>query len=115
MSVSSSVGLSSPSTSGMSSFVWVLDSVASYHMSPNSKFFVSLCPVSFTFVTTADGTPMPLAGVGSVVTSQLSLSNVYHIPKLTMNLVLVSQLCDSGSQYPLLLLLVMCRIYNPIS
>ncbi|KAL5816849.1 hypothetical protein ACOSQ3_025227 [Xanthoceras sorbifolium] len=39
---------------------------------------------------------MPLAEVGSVVTFQLSLSNVYHIPKLTMNIVLVSQLCDYG-------------------
>ncbi|KAL5844545.1 hypothetical protein ACOSQ3_010599 [Xanthoceras sorbifolium] len=96
MSVSSPIGQSPPNSSGMSSFVWVLDSGASHHMSPNSKFFVSLCPVLFTSVTTADGTPMPLAGVGSVVTFQLSLSNIYHIPKLTMNLVSVSQLCDSS-------------------
>ncbi|KAH7571721.1 hypothetical protein JRO89_XS04G0125500 [Xanthoceras sorbifolium] len=31
--------------------------------------------------------PPSTSGVGLVVTSQLSLSNVYHIPKLTMNLV----------------------------
>ncbi|KAL5767968.1 hypothetical protein ACOSP7_014549 [Xanthoceras sorbifolium] len=96
MSVSSPIAQSPPSTSGMFSSVWVLDLGVSHHMSPNSKFFVSLCPVSFTSVTTADSTPMPLAGVGLVVTSQLSLSNVYHIPKLTMNLVSVSQLCDYG-------------------
>ncbi|KAL5769842.1 hypothetical protein ACOSP7_013996 [Xanthoceras sorbifolium] len=45
---------------------------------------------------TADGTLMPLTGVGSIVTSHFSLSTVYHIPKLTMNLVSVSQLYDSG-------------------
>jgi hypothetical protein len=45
---------------------------------------------------TADGTPMPLAGVGSVVTSHLSLSNVYLIPQLKLNLASVGQICDSG-------------------
>jgi hypothetical protein len=45
---------------------------------------------------TADGTPMPLAGVGSVVTPHLSLPNVYLIPKLKLNLASVGQICDSG-------------------
>jgi hypothetical protein len=45
---------------------------------------------------TADGTPMPLVGVGSVVTPHLSLSNVYLIPQLKLNLVFVGQICDSG-------------------
>jgi hypothetical protein len=45
---------------------------------------------------TADGTLMPLADVGFVVTPHLSLSNVYFIPKLRLNLASVGQLCDSG-------------------
>jgi hypothetical protein len=45
---------------------------------------------------TADGTPMPLAGVGSVVTPHLSLPNVYLILKLKLNLASVGQICDSG-------------------
>jgi hypothetical protein len=45
---------------------------------------------------TADGTPMPLTGVGSVVTPHLSLPNVYLIPKLKLNLTSVGQICDSG-------------------
>jgi hypothetical protein len=45
---------------------------------------------------TADGTPMPLAGVGSVVTPHLSLPNVYLIPKLKLNFASVGQICDSG-------------------
>lgn len=45
---------------------------------------------------TADGTPMPLIGIGSLVTSCLSLPDVYYILSLTLNLVSVSQLCESG-------------------
>ena len=45
---------------------------------------------------TADGTPMPLANVGSVVTPHLSLPNLYLIPKLKLNLASVGQLYDSS-------------------
>jgi hypothetical protein len=48
---------------------------------------------------------MPLVGVDSIVTSHLSLSNVYFIPKLRLNLAFVGQLCDSGDYlviFPLL-------------
>ena len=37
-------------------------------------------------VMTVDGTPMPLTNVGFVVTHNMSLHNVYHIRKLTLNL-----------------------------
>ena len=81
----------------MSHSVWVLDFGASHHMSP--------APLSFTFfsypssipVMTVDVTLMSLAGVGSVVTPHLSLPNVYHILKLTLNLTFVGQLCDFGN------------------
>jgi hypothetical protein len=45
---------------------------------------------------TADGTPMPLVGVGSVVTPHLSLPNVYLIPKFKLNLASIGQICVSG-------------------
>jgi hypothetical protein len=45
---------------------------------------------------TVDGTFIPLAGVGSVVTPHLSLPNVYLIPKLKLNLAFVDQICDSS-------------------
>ena len=65
-------------------------------MSPDSSSFASVSPSSSIPVMTADGTPMPLVGVGSVVNHHLSLPNVYHIPKLSLNLVSVGQLCDFG-------------------
>jgi len=55
-----------------------------------------MSPSSSIHVMTVNDTPMPLTGVGSVVTSHLSLSNVYLILKLILNLAFVGQLCDFG-------------------
>ena len=97
MSASSFVGQLPHSSSGMSHSVWVLDSSASHHMSPNSSSFAYVSPSSSIHVMTTDGTPMLLVGVGSIVIPHLSLPNVYHISKLTLNLAYVGQLCDSGN------------------
>jgi len=91
------IKVSTPSDlSGISSSIWILDSGASNHMSYDRNSFLSLNPTSSLSVLTADGTPMPLGGIGSVSTSKLSLSNVYYIPNLTLSLVSISQLCDSS-------------------
>jgi hypothetical protein len=92
----SSIGQLSYSSSGMSHSKWVLDSGASHHMSPDSSSFTSVSSLSSIPVMTADGTHMPLADVSSIVTPHLSLSNVYLIPKLKLNLASVGQICDSG-------------------
>jgi len=65
-------------------------------MFPDSSYFTFMSPLSSIPVMTADGTPMPLAGVGSVVTLHLSLLKVYLIPKLKLNLASVGQIYDSG-------------------
>jgi len=65
-------------------------------MSSVSLSFTYMFPSPFIPVVTADGTLMPLAGVCFVVTPHLSISNVYFIPKLRLNLVSVGQLCDFG-------------------
>ena len=91
--------MSTPSlgmSSSMSSGIWVLDFGVSNHMSHDLSSFASLCPASSLHVLTADGTPMPLTCVGSVVTPHLSLSSVYHVLNLFMNLVSIGQLCDVG-------------------
>ena len=80
----------------MSHSEWVLDSGASHHISLDSSSFTSVSPLSSILVMTADGTPMALAGVGSLVTPHLSLPNVYLISKLKLNLASVGQICDSG-------------------
>ena len=65
-------------------------------MSPNLSSFVSFSPNSYVLVMTADGTPMLLVGIGLIVIPYMSLSNVNHIPNLILNIVSVSQLCESG-------------------
>lgn len=57
---------------------------------------VSLNPILFISIIIADGTPMPLAGIGFISISNLSFLNVYYIPKLILNLTSVGQLCDSS-------------------
>jgi len=57
---------------------------------------------------TADGTLMPLAGVGSIVTPHLSLPNVYLIPNLKLNLASVGQICDSGDYLVIFLFFLLC-------
>jgi len=113
MSASFAKGLNSSSVSGNSRSIWILDLGASHHMSYDDKSFVYMNPVSSMSVMTADGTPMPLAGIGSVSTSKLSLSNVYHIPKLTLSLAYVSQLCDFG--YSVIFSSNSCCVQDPHS
>ena len=96
MSAASSIGQLPHNSSGMSHSEWVLDSSASHHMSPDSSSFTFVSPLSSIPVMTADGTPMPLAGVDSVFTPHLSLPNVYLILKLKLNIASVYQICDSS-------------------
>jgi hypothetical protein len=65
-------------------------------MSPDSSYFTYVSPSPTIPVITADGTHMPLVGVGSVVTPHMSLPNIYLIPNLKLNPASVGQLCDSG-------------------
>ena len=63
-------------------------------MSLDSLSIAFLYPTFSMSIIIVDGTLMPLASVGFVITLYLFLSNVYHIPNLTMNLVFVGQLYD---------------------
>lgn len=89
-------GLTPFNFSGISSFIWILDSGVSHHISYGHKYFSSLNLTSCMSVLTADGTLMPVAGVMSVSTTDLSLCYVYYIPNLTLSLISIRQSCDSG-------------------
>jgi len=84
------------SCSSMSYFEWVLDSGALHHIPRDSSSFTSISPPPSIPIITINGTSMPLASVGSIVTPHLSFLNVYLIPKIRLNLVFIGQLCDSG-------------------
>ena len=61
------------------------------------------------FVMTFDGTLMPLVGVGYM---HIFLFDVYFVPKITMDLIFVSQLVILVILFISLLLFVMCKILN---
>ncbi|XP_075636817.1 uncharacterized protein LOC142609064 [Castanea sativa] len=48
------------------------------------------------FTYTANGTPMLVNHKGTISTPSLSLSDTFHIPKLSLNLLSVGQLCELG-------------------
>ena len=60
-----------------------------------------------------DDTSLPFVGIGSIITPHLSLPHVYHIPNHTLNLVFVSQLCDSS--YSIFLSFTSCFVQDPQS
>ncbi|GKF08644.1 hypothetical protein Tco_0042868, partial [Tanacetum coccineum] len=69
---------------------WLLDSGATHHMSYLLSQFISLNLNSSKSIVAVNGDSMPLAGIGSVDTPNVALSDVYYIPNLTMNLASVS-------------------------
>ena len=45
---------------------------------------------------TTDGTPIPISHKGTISSPCLSLCDTFHIPKLSLNLLSVGQLCELG-------------------
>ncbi|GKB59858.1 gag-pol polyprotein, partial [Tanacetum coccineum] len=75
---------------------WISDSSATHHMSYIMSQFILLNLNSSKSVVTANGDSMALAGIGSVDTPCVALSDVYYIPSLTINLASISKIYDSG-------------------
>ena len=73
MFASSSVSQLTHKSSSMLSSTWILDSGASHHVSLDSSRCTSMSHLSSIPVMTVDVTSMPLASVGFIVTSNLSL------------------------------------------
>ena len=76
---------------------WLLDSVCCNHMTPYPSFFSH---TSFAHhaptIHTANGSTMPVCSIGTVFTSKLSISDVFHVPQLSYNLLSVGQLAELG-------------------
>lgn len=83
-------------------------------MSFDLTSFDSLCPFNlFLFIMTVDDTLLPLVSVGFVNTHNLSLSDVYCVPSLTLNFIFVGQLCDFG--YSVQFSSIACCVQDPRS
>ena len=66
-------------------------------MTPDESQFSNKAPLEHPItIYTADGTPMSVSHKGTISSPCLSLSDTIHIPKLSLNLLSVGQLCELG-------------------
>jgi len=74
---------------------WFLDTVRCNHMTPNESQFSDKAPLEHPItIYTADGPPIPVRHKGTIYSPCLSLSDTFHVPKLSLNLLSVGQLCE---------------------
>ena len=66
-------------------------------MTPDESQFSDKVPLEHPItIYTVDRTPMPVSHKGTITSPCLSLSDTFHIPKLSFNLLSVGQLCELG-------------------
>jgi hypothetical protein len=90
---SSTSGL--PSTPSLGTCPWYLDSGASFHMAPHS---VNLSSMRSSYhhlaVQIADGSPLFVAGQGTLCSNSFYIADVSLVPDLTMQLMSAEQITD---------------------
>ena len=66
-------------------------------MTPDESQFSDKAPLEHPItIYTTDGAPMPVSHKITITSPCLSLSDTFHIPKLSLNLLSVGQLCELG-------------------
>ncbi|XP_044976128.1 uncharacterized protein LOC123443694 [Hordeum vulgare subsp. vulgare] len=84
-SATDSSGIVRPPSTQVGTSPWVLDTGASFHMTPDSSTLSSTRPLdSPVHVLTAAGTSLPVTGRGTLSTSSFHVPDVAHVPRLTM-------------------------------
>jgi hypothetical protein len=87
--------LGPPTAPSPGTYSWYLDSGASFHMTPHSAHLSSLRPSSHhCIVHTADGSPLSVAGQGTLSSDSFHVPDVSLIPDLTMQLMSAGQITD---------------------
>ena len=76
---------------------WFFDTACCNHMTLDESQFSNKAPLEHLItIYTTDGTPMPVSHKGTISSPCLSLCDTFHIPKLSLNLLYVGQLCELG-------------------
>ena len=82
-------------TSGKHS--WFFDIACCNHITPDESKFSDKAPLAHPIsIYTADGTPIPVSHKVTISSPNLSLSDTFQIPKFSLNLLSVGQLCELG-------------------
>ncbi|KAI5317587.1 hypothetical protein L3X38_037294 [Prunus dulcis] len=87
-----------PSRQEMADHVWIADSGASHHMVADVSTLHDVTPCEFTDqVTVGNGEGLNITNIGttalSCASTSLKMPSVFHVPKLSANLLFVNQLC----------------------
>ena len=64
--------------------------------SDSSIFNSKIRPVIAPIVHTTDNSVMHVQNIGTVNTPKLSISDIFHVPKVSLNLLSVDQICELG-------------------
>ena len=80
---------------------WVVDSGASFHVTPDKKYFHDYVQGDFGQVRLGDDKPYKIFGMGKVLVKQQNgnqwlLKEVRHIPDLKKNIISIGQLGSEG-------------------
>ena len=76
---------------------WFFDTACCNHMTPDESQFFDKAPLEHPIIIyITDRTPMLVSHKGKISSPCLSLSDTFHIPKLSLNLLSVGQLCELG-------------------
>ena len=98
--------------SGMSPSSWLMDSTCCNNMTPHSSLFSELKPAPHPLnICTANGSTMSSHNIGSVSTSNLSVSRVFNVLDLSYNLFSVGQLAELG--YHIIFNYSRCIVQDP--
>jgi hypothetical protein len=92
--------------------LWLLDSAYCNHMTLYPSFFshTSFARHAPT-IHTANGSTILVRSIGTISTSKLSISNVFHVPKLSYNLLSMGQLAEL--HYHIILDYFGCIVQDP--
>jgi hypothetical protein len=91
---SQSFTLEPPTAPSPGTYSWYLDSGASFHMTPHSAHLSSLRPSRHCIVHTVDGSPLSVAGQGTLSSDSFHVPDVSLVLDLTMQLMSVGQIAD---------------------
>jgi hypothetical protein len=90
---SQSSTLEPPSAPSSGIYSWYIDSAASFHMTPHSAHLSSLRhSYRHCIVHTVDGSPLSVAGQGTLYFDSFHVTDVSFVPDLTMQLMSAGQI-----------------------
>jgi hypothetical protein len=85
-------------TSGNKS--WLLESACCNHMTPHASHFSQKMPLAFSMIIyIADSSHISVSHIGTISSPNLTIPNTYLVPKLSLNLLSVGQLCELGFDF----------------